>query len=95
MQDRKTAEAGKKPPRAYRGRNFFFVIWKRNLSVGEKKSWLQKKRNGSIRRCHAQDLGFGSRSDQYLNDVGPLVEPVTSVAVTPRVPGTNTEGTST
>ena len=48
----------------------------------------------NIRRCHAEGPGFESRRDQYLNDVGPLVETVTSVAVTPRVPGSDPAGTT-
>ena len=46
MQDSKTAEAGKKRPRAYRGKKKGgeIVIWKKSfLSVGKAKCWLEKK----------------------------------------------------
>ena len=66
-------------------------LWPRTIS-----------QNGNIRRRHAEGPGFGSRRDQYLNwrnktqtcHLGPLVETVTFVAVTPKVPGSIPAGTS-
>ena len=53
MQERRTAEAGKKRPRAYRGKKReknsscekkrFFVGWKNKMLVGKKTCWLKKK----------------------------------------------------
>ena len=85
---------------------FFFLVSWRKKNLGWRKKCQQSgmtgptlrrrtvSRNGNIRHCHAEGPGFESPRDQYLNDVEPLGETVTSVAVTPRVPGSNPTGTS-
>ena len=55
MQDRKTAEAGKKTPRAYRGGGERFIIWrKKNCRLGGKICRLKKK-------CWLENFPYHSR----------------------------------